>query len=110
MSRAVSIVAVALTAITTSVCAQTTDTEREAASSILRRIDSLEARLKPTDMAQRLATRTDPARDRVLARVAALWSGELQSVSDWIGHHPEVGWHEFQAVDPRSEERRVGER
>src|SRR5437879_2362907 len=99
MSRAVSIVAVALTVVTTSVCAQTTDTEREAASSILRRIDSLEARLKPTDMAQRLATRTDPARDRVLARVAALWSGELQGVSDWIGHHPEVGWHEFQAVD-----------
>jgi len=99
MSRAVSIVAVALTVVTTSVCAQTTDTERDAASSILRRIDSLEARLKPTDMAQRLATRTDPARDRVLARVAALWSGELQGVSDWIGHHPEVGWHEFQAVD-----------
>src|SRR5437899_3695616 len=99
MSRAVSIVAVALTVVTTSVCAQTTDTERDAASSILRRIDSLEARLKPTDVAQRLATRTDPARDRVLARVAALWSGELQGVSDWIGHHPEVGWHEFQAVD-----------
>src|SRR6059036_492560 len=65
MSRAVSIGAVALTVVTSSVCAQTTDTER----------------------------------DRVLARVAALWSGELQSVSDWIGHHPEVGWHEFQAVD-----------
>src|SRR5213083_3005191 len=99
MSRAVSIVAVALTVVTTSVCAQTTDTEREAASSILRRIDSLEARLKPTDMAQRLATRTDPARDRVLARVATAWNSELQGVSDWIGHHPEVGWHEFQAVD-----------
>src|SRR2546428_9618928 len=78
---------------------QTTDIEREAAATILRQIDSLEARLKPTENAQRLAARTDPARDRVLARVATIWNGELQGVSDWIGHHPEVGWHEFQAVD-----------
>src|SRR2546428_5340757 len=78
---------------------QSTDIEREAAAGILRQIDSLEARLKPTENAQHLAARTDPARDRVLARVATFWSSELQGVSDWIGHHPEVGWHEFQAVD-----------
>jgi len=79
--------------------AQATDTEREAAAGILRQIDSLEARLKPTENAQRLAARNDAARDRVLARVATVWNSELQGVSDWIGHHPEVGWHEFQAVD-----------
>src|SRR5258705_13550627 len=79
---------------------QSTDIEREAAAGILRQIDSLEARIKPTESAQRLVTRNDPARDRVLARVAALWSGELQGLSDWIGPHPEVGWHEFQAFDP----------
>src|SRR5258708_14724153 len=78
---------------------QSTDIEREAAAGILRQIDSLEARLKPTENAQRLALRTDAARDRVLARVATVWTGEMQGVSDWIGHHPEVGWHEFQAVD-----------
>ncbi len=78
---------------------QSTDIEREAAAGILRQIDSLEARLKPTENAQRLAARTDAVRDRVLARVATVWNSELQSVSDWIGHHPEVGWHEFQAVD-----------
>jgi len=78
---------------------QTTDIEREAAAGILRQIDSLEARLKPTETALRLASRSEPARERVLARVGALWNGELQSVSDWIGRHPEVGWHEFQAVD-----------
>src|SRR6266513_3079560 len=78
---------------------QSTDIEREAAAGILRQIDSLEARLKPTENAQRLASRNDPARDRVLARVATAWNSELQGVSDWIGHHPEVGWHEFQAVD-----------
>src|SRR5256714_7069164 len=78
---------------------QSTDIEREAAAGILRQIDSLEARIKPTETAQRLATRTDAARDRVLARVSALWTAELQGVSDWVGHHPEVGWHEFQAFD-----------
>src|SRR5438552_7689221 len=79
--------------------AQTTDIEREAAATILRQIDSLEARLKPTENAQRLAARADPPRDRVLTRVATFWNSELQGVSDWIGRHPEVGWHEFQAVD-----------
>ena len=53
---------------------QSTDIEREAAGGILRQIDSLEARLKPTENAQRLALRTDAARDRVLARVATVWS------------------------------------
>src|SRR5256885_15157824 len=79
--------------------AQTTDTEREAAAAILRQIDSLETRLKPTETAQRLAVRTDAGRDRLLARVATVWTGEMQGLSDWIGHHPEVGWHEVQAVD-----------
>ncbi|HEY6092259.1 MAG TPA: peptidase dimerization domain-containing protein [Gemmatimonadales bacterium] len=78
---------------------QSTDIEREAAGGVLRQIDSLEVRIRPTELAERLAGRSDPARDRVLARVAAVWSGEMQSLSDWIGHHPEVGWHEFQAVD-----------
>jgi amidohydrolase len=78
---------------------QSTDIEREAAAGILRQIDSLEARLKPTENAQRLVTRNDAARDRVLASVATAWNGEMQGLSDWIGHHPEVGWHEFQAFD-----------
>jgi amidohydrolase len=79
--------------------AQSTDTEREAASGILKQIDSLEARLDPTRTAERLAGRADAARDAVLARVEAVWTGEMQGLSDWIGRHPEVGWHEFQAVD-----------
>ncbi|HKK28560.1 MAG TPA: peptidase dimerization domain-containing protein [Gemmatimonadota bacterium] len=79
--------------------AQSTDTERQAASDILQRIDSLEAELGPTETARRLATREDPGRDAVLARVRELWNGSMRDLSDWIGHHPEVGWHEFQAVD-----------
>ncbi|PYO37192.1 MAG: hypothetical protein DMD37_02200 [Gemmatimonadetes bacterium] len=101
MHRAVAAlsVAVALALCAGLAHAQTTDTEREAAAAILRQIDSLETRLKPTETAQRLVARTDPARDRLLARVATVWTGEMQGLSDWIGHHPEVGWHEFQAFD-----------
>lgn len=79
--------------------AQSTDTERQAAADILRSIDSLEARLRPTETARRLVSRKDPGRDAVLSRVQELWDGSMQDLSDWIGHHPEVGWHEFQAVD-----------
>src|SRR5437667_9379561 len=85
---------------------QTTDIEREAAATILRQIDSLEARLKPTENAQRLAARNDPSRVRVLAPVATVWNSELQNDSDWIGHHPEVGWHAVQAGDTLSTLRR----
>jgi len=83
----------------TSLAAQSTDTEREAAADIVRQIDSLEARLQPARTAERLAARADAGRDRLLARVEAIWNGEMQGLSDWIGQHPEVGWHEFLAVD-----------
>jgi len=99
MTKPTVFTAALLLALTGIARAQTTDTEREAAGGVLKQIDSLEARLRPTETATRLATQADPARDRVLARVGALWSGGLEEVSDWIGHHPEVGWHEFLAVD-----------
>src|ERR1041385_1735751 len=99
MTRPFGVCTVLLLALAGSASAQTTDTERQAAAGILKQIDSLEARLRPTETAERLAARADPARDRVLARTAALWSGGLEGLSDWIGHHPEVGWHEFLAFD-----------
>jgi amidohydrolase len=99
MTRTIAVTALITVFTATAARAQATDTEREAAAGVLGQIDSLEARLKPAENAQRLASRNDPARDRVLSRVAAYWNTELQGVSDWIGHHPEVGWHEFQAVD-----------
>lgn len=92
-------VAVLMAGSTMPLPAQTTSTEREAAQDILKQIDALEARLKPTETAAQLAARRDPVREHVLERVEALWTGELQGVSDWIGHHPEAGWQEFQAVD-----------
>jgi amidohydrolase len=99
MRRVIFVVTALVSAVSGSTRAQSTDTEREAAADVVRQIDSLEARLRPTETAQRLAGRADPARDRLLARVATLWSGGLEGLADWIGHHPEVGWHEFQAVD-----------
>jgi len=79
--------------------AQSTDFERQAAATVLSRIDSLERRLDPAGTAQKLVNRRDPARDMALARAAEAWDTEMQDLSDWIGHHPEVGWHEFLAVD-----------
>jgi len=99
MHRALISLSLAFLAGTATLHAQTTDTEREAAAGILKQIDSLEARLQPARTAQRLADRSDAARDAILARTEAVWTSEMQGVSDWIGHHPEVGWHEFQAVD-----------
>jgi amidohydrolase len=88
-----------LAAIPASIPAQTTPTEEAASVAIRARIDSLETRLQPTKTAEQLAARRDAGRDAILARVEGLWSSELEQLSDWIGHHPEVGWHEFQAVD-----------
>src|SRR5437867_2789752 len=79
--------------------AQTTPTERAAAREVLRQIDSLEARLQPGKAAERLAGSRDLERDRVLQRAAAVWDGEMEGLSDWIGRHPEPGWKELRTVD-----------
>jgi amidohydrolase len=88
-----------LTAWSTVVHAQTTPTERAAAAEILRQIDALEARLAPTERARAMAATDDAERDRILARVEALWSAGLRDLSDHIGLNPEVGWREYETVD-----------
>src|SRR3712207_4391304 len=80
--------------------AQTTPTQRQAGRPVLEAIDRLQTQLAPTREAERLATGTDAARDRLLQRVEQYWkSGGMQALSDWIGHNPEVGFKEFKAVD-----------
>jgi len=79
--------------------AQTTVTERAAAGAVLKTIDSLQAALGPSRIAERLAQSKDADRDRLLARVRTLWDGGMESLSDWIGKNPEVGWKETRAVD-----------
>jgi amidohydrolase len=78
---------------------QTTATERAAAGPVLQAIDSIQRRLAPGRLAERLARAKDPDRDRVLARVAALWDSGMQALADWIGKNPEVGWKEVRATD-----------
>jgi amidohydrolase len=81
------------------VLAQTTVTERAAARDIVRQIDELQARLDPTGRARELAGRNDADRDALVRRTTELWESEMQALSDFIGHNPEVGWEEFLAVD-----------
>jgi len=81
------------------VIAQSTDTERSAARDILQQIDALEARLDPTGMANDLVGRSDANQDALVRRTTELWESEMQALSDFIGHNPEVGWEEFSTVD-----------
>ena len=78
---------------------QTTETERQAAANVLRQIDSLQARINPGAQAQRLLAAGGADRDRLLSRVAQLWTTEFRSLSDHIGKNPEVGFKEFKSVD-----------
>jgi amidohydrolase len=79
--------------------AQTTPTERTAAGPVLATIDSLQRKLAPARLAERLAGGKDADRDRLLARTGAVWDSEMQALADWIGRNPEVGWKEWRAVD-----------
>ncbi|HMC53624.1 MAG TPA: peptidase dimerization domain-containing protein [Gemmatimonadaceae bacterium] len=85
--------------VTPSLVAQSTNTERQAAKTVLQSIDRLQTQLAPARTADRLATRADADRDRLLAHVEASWKGGMESLSDWIGHNPEVGFKEFKAAD-----------
>ena len=72
--------------------AQTTQTERAAAGDVIKEIDALQAKLTPAKLAERLTTARNPEKDKLVERVGVLWDGDLQSLSDWIGRNPEVGW------------------
>src|ERR1051325_9590226 len=90
---------VLLLCIATPALAQTTATERTAGKAVLDSIDRLQTKLSPTKVANALAAKPDADRDKVMSRVEATWNGSMQALSDWIGHHPEVGFKEFKAVD-----------
>src|SRR5262245_38352552 len=79
--------------------AQTTATERTAAGPVLSAIDSVQVALAPGKQADRLAALKSADRDRVIARAASIWNEQMQGLSDWIGRHPETGWHEQMATD-----------
>ena len=98
MRRHVTAAALA-TALATPLAAQTTATERAAAAGVVERIDALQAELAPTEMAERLVAQQAGAKEALLERVEFLWRDGLGAVSDHIGHNPEVGFQEHEAVD-----------
>jgi amidohydrolase len=79
--------------------AQTTATERAAATAVVEQIDALQGQIEPAKMAQRMVRKGAEEKEAILARVESLWWDELRSVSDYIGEHPEHGFEEYETVD-----------
>ena len=78
--------------------AQETETERQAGRDVVRQIQELDQSLNVPQLVARL-TAADKGRDQVLVRVKELMDTELLPLSDWITHHPEIGFQEAQAVE-----------
>jgi amidohydrolase len=96
--RRIAIIAAVVFLTATTCAAQQTQTEREAARDVLKQMDELEQSLNVPAMITKL-TGPDQGRDRVVARVKQLMDTELIPMSDWISRHPEIGFHETQAVE-----------
>jgi amidohydrolase len=79
------------------VAAQETETEKQAATSVVKRIQELEQSLNVEQMVAKL-TAPDPGRDEVIARVKQLMQTELLPMADAITKDPEIGFQETHAV------------
>src|ERR1043166_2145556 len=77
--------------------AQETPTEREAARTVVAKMDSLQRSLNVTAMVARF-TGPNAARDQVAARARELMDTELLALGDDITHHPEIGFEEKRSV------------
>jgi amidohydrolase len=77
--------------------AQETPTEREAASDVVRKLDSLERSLQLPALVAKL-TGPNAARDAVAARAKQLMDTELLALGDDITRHPEIGFEEKRSV------------
>ena len=77
--------------------AQETPTEREAARSVVAKLDSLQRSLNVPALVARL-TAPNPARDQVAARAKELMDRELLAMGDDITRHPEIGFQETRSV------------
>src|SRR5436190_21852640 len=76
---------------------QETPTEREAARSVVAKMDSLERALNVPSLVARL-TAPNPAREQVVARAKELMQTELLALGDDITRHPEIGFEEKRSV------------
>ena len=77
--------------------AQDTQTEREAARDVLKKMDALEKSLDVPALVARL-TGPDAARDQVVARAKQLMDTELLALADDIATHPEIGFEEKRSI------------
>ena len=79
------------------ITAQETPTERDAARSVVQKLDQLERSL---DVAALVAKLTGPstARDAVAGRAKQLMDTELLALGDDITRHPEIGFEETRSV------------
>jgi len=77
--------------------AQETPTERDAAKSVLQKLDALERSLDVPAIVAKL-TAPSPAREAVVARAQALMQSELLALGDDITKHPEIGFQEKASI------------
>jgi amidohydrolase len=92
----------ALCALASVAHAQETQTERDAARDVLKRLGALQKAVDPASLV-RTITAADAARDAVAARAKALLQTELLAVSDDICTHPEIGYKEQRSVQKLAE-------
>jgi amidohydrolase len=80
-----------------SILAQDTPTERDAARDVLKKMSALEQSLDVPGLVSRL-TGPNAERDRVVARTKELMDKELLVLADDIATHPEIGFEEKRSV------------
>ena len=83
--------------VASSVLAQDTPTERDAARDVLKKMSALEQSLDVPGLVSRL-TGPSAERDRVVARTKELMDKELLALADDIATHPEIGFEEKRSV------------
>jgi amidohydrolase len=76
---------------------QDTQTEKEAARDVLKKMDALEKSLDVPALVARL-TGPNAARDQVVARAKQLMDTELLALADDIATHPEIGFEEKRSI------------
>src|SRR5206468_8641348 len=81
----------------TTVFAQDTPTEKEAARDVLKKMSALEQSLDVPGIVARL-TGPNADRDQVVARAKELMDKELLALADDIATHPEIGFEEKRSI------------
>src|ERR1035437_8458355 len=95
--RSLRLLAVLSLAAASSLAAQDTPTEREAAKDVLKKMAALEQSLDVPGWVTKL-TVANPARDQVAARAKELMDKELLAMGDDLTRHPEIGFVEYESV------------